>query len=165
MNKEIISKYYESHRDELLHFVSSRLQGVDSAEDIVQDVFLRILSGARPITPVTLPSLVYTVARNLITDYYRRHQSWTEYEHVIRHGDSLAVDTPESVLSAQQITEQLEHRLARLPESCRKVYRLHIYDGMRVSEISQTLGEGYKSVEHRLGLARKEIRNYLRHVS
>jgi len=164
-NQEIISSYYQAHRNELLAFVSARLRGAAEAEDIVQDVFLRLLSGCRPITAVTLPSLVYTVARNLIADYFRRHQTRTEYEHVITHGNNMTEDSPESIFSAQQITEHLERRLARLPEPCREVYRLHIYGGMRVSEISQALGQGYKQVEHRLGLARREIRHYLRHVS
>jgi RNA polymerase sigma-70 factor (ECF subfamily) len=38
---------------------------------------------------------------------------------------------------------------------------MHIYGGMKVGEISQTLGEGYKSVEHRLGVARKALRSFL----
>jgi RNA polymerase sigma-70 factor (ECF subfamily) len=58
--------------------------------------------------------------------------------------------------------EQLERGLARLPENCREIYRMHIYDGMKVGEISRALGEGYKSVEHRLGSARKAMRHYLR---
>lgn len=52
--------------------------------------------------------------------------------------------------------------MIRMPENCRMIYRLHIYEGMKVSEISQQLGEGYKSVEHRLGTARKVMRQYLR---
>jgi len=68
----------------------------------------------------------------------------------------------DSVFSAHEIAEQMERGLARLPENCREVYRLHIYGGMKVGEISQQLGEGYKSIEHRLGTARKTIRQYLR---
>ena len=56
----------------------------------------------------------------------------------------------------------LERGLVRLPENCREIYRLHIYGGMKVGEISRELGEGYKSVEHRLGTARKVMREYLR---
>ena len=68
----------------------------------------------------------------------------------------------ESVFSAREIMEQLERGLARLPENCREVYRLHIYGSMKVGEISTQLNEGYKSVEHRLGAARKAMRQYLR---
>ena len=158
MNHALITEYYISHRDELLAFVSSRLGGSDFAEDIVQNVFLKLLTTDKLISEVTLPSLVYTVARNLITDYYRRHTNYEEYEHYIK---SQGIRSQESVFSVREITERLERGLARLPENCREIYRMHIYGGMKVSEISQELGEGYKSVEHRLGFARKAMRQYL----
>lgn len=158
MNHALITEYYISHRDELLAFVSSRLGGSDFAEDIVQNVFLKLLTTDKMISEVTLPSLVYTVARNLITDYYRRHTNYEEYEHYIK---SQGLSSQESVFSVREITERLERGLARLPENCREIYRMHIYGGMKVSEISQELGEGYKSVEHRLGFARKAMRQYL----
>lgn len=158
MNHALITEYYISHRDELLAFVSSRLRGSDFAEDIVQNVFLKLLTTDKMISEVTLPSLVYTIARNLITDYYRRHTNYEEYEHYIK---SQGLSSQESVFSVREITERLERGLARLPENCREIYRMHIYGGMKVSEISQELGEGYKSVEHRLGFARKAMRQYL----
>ena len=160
----LITNYYEAHRGELLAYVSSRLCGADEAEDLVQDVFMRLLTGFRLITPVTLPSLVYTIARNLIFDYYRKRQSRDAYEHAL-HSTTSTDGEAERLLSVREITEQMERGLARLPENCREVYRLHIYDGMKAGEISQALGQGYKTVEHRLGLARKEIRKYLRNIS
>ena len=59
----------------------------------------------------------------------------------------------------------MERGLLRLPENCREVYRMHIYGGMKVSEISLELNEGYKSVEHRLGAARKVIRQYMKNYA
>lgn len=161
MKVYLIETYYIEHRDELLAYVSSRLGGSVESEDIVQNIFVRLLTTDKMITPVTLPALVYTIARNLITDYYRRHNTYEEFEHFIK-GFSEEDDLMESVISARELTELLERSLARVPENCREVYRLHIYGGMKVSEISQTLGEGYKSVEHRLGYARKTVRQYLR---
>jgi RNA polymerase sigma-70 factor (ECF subfamily) len=161
MKVYLIETYYIEHRDELLAYVSSRLGGSVESEDIVQNIFVRLLTTDKMITPVTLPALVYTIARNLITDYYRRRNTYEEFEHFIK-GFSEEDDLMESVISARELTELLERSLAKVPENCREVYRLHIYGGMKVSEISQTLGEGYKSVEHRLGYARKTVRQYLR---
>ena len=161
MNNKLITNYYIAHRDELLTFASSRLGDSRLAEDIVQDVFLRLLSTDKMITEVTLPALVYTITRNLINDYYRRHTTYEQYEHYIK-GVCSEVTTMESVFSAFEIMERLERGLVRLPENCREIYRLHIYGGMKVGEISRELGEGYKSVEHRLGTARKVMREYLR---
>ena len=161
MNNKLITNYYIAHRDELLAFASSRLGDSCLAEDIVQDVFLRLLSTDKMITEVTLPALVYTITRNLINDYYRRHTTYEQYEHYIK-GVCSEVTTMDSVFSAFEIMERLERGLVRLPENCREIYRLHIYGGMKVGEISRELGEGYKSVEHRLGTARKVMREYLR---
>ena len=157
----LIETYYTDHRDELLAFVSSRLGGSEESEDIVQNVFLRLLTSDKMMTPITLPALVYTMTRNLISDYYRRRHTYEEFEHFIK-GSSEEAESMESVFSATELTELLERSLARIPENCREIYRMHIYGGMKVSEISQTLGEGYKSVEHRLGTARKAVRQYLR---
>ncbi|MBP6527113.1 MAG: RNA polymerase, partial [Prevotella sp.] len=52
--------------------------------------------------------------------------------------------------------------ITSLSEHQQKIYRLNIYSGMKVSEISKTLDMNYKSVEHRLGSARKEVREYIR---
>ena len=160
-NHQLITDYYIAHRDELLAFVSSRIGGSDLAEDIVQNVFLRLLTTDKMISEVTLPCLVYTVARNLISDYYRRHATFEEYEHYIKGVCSTEIST-DSIFSVREVMEGLERGLARLPENCREVYRLHVYGGMKVSEISLRLGEGYKSVEHRLGTARKAMRQYMR---
>ena len=159
-----LTNYYITHRDELLVYASSRLGNSVEAEDLVQNVFLRLLTSDRMITEVTLPALVYTIARNLITDFYRRRTHFDDYEHYLKNTDSIE-ESAESILSIRDITEQLERGLARVPENCREIYRLHIYGGMKVAEISQRTGEGYKSVEHRLGAARKAVRQQLRGIA
>ena len=165
MNKILtLTNYYITHRDELLAYVSSRLGNSVEAEDLVQNVFLRLLTSDKMITDITLPALVYTIARNLIADYYRRRTHFEVYEHYLKNTDSID-ESAESILSIRDITEQLERGLARVPENCREIYRLHVYGGMKVAEISEHLGEGYKSVEHRLGTARKLVRRQLRGIA
>ena len=159
-----LTNYYVTHRDKLLAYVSSRLGNSVEAEDLVQNVFLRLLTSDKMITDITLPSLVYTITRNMITDYYRRRTHFEAYEHYLKNTDSID-ESAESILSVRDITEQLERGLARVPENCREIYRLHIYGGMKVAEISERLGEGYKSVEHRLGAARKLVRQQLRGIA
>ena len=53
----IISNYYAQHRDEIVDFITVRITDADEAEDMVQDLFLRLLRGHQLITPVTLPCL------------------------------------------------------------------------------------------------------------
>ena len=157
----LITNYYIAHRDELLAYAGSRLGDSYLAEDIVQNVFLRLLTSDKMISEITLPALVFAMTRNQVYDYFRHHSAVEQYEHYIK-GVCSELTSDESILSAREVMEQLERGLARLPENCREIYRMHIYDGMKVGEISRELGEGYKSVEHRLGSARKAMRQYLR---
>lgn len=162
----IIAEYYTSHYDELKKFVASRLLFADEAEDIVQNVFMRLLQMDKMITTITLPCLVYTVARNLIFDYWRHRSKVEEYEHLIQKSDLgyVGSNDVESIFSAHEVEEELEHSIARLSQKQAKIYRLHIYDGMAVSEIADKLSLKYKNVEYCLGSARKEVRNYMKKV-
>lgn len=164
MNKnQLISNYYSLHRAELLAYASTRLGDSDEAEDLVQNTFLRILTSDMLVTEQTLPALVFTICRNLVTDYYRHRASRHEYEHYIQSSYDKGMSM-ESVFYAADIVEAMERGMIRIPENCRNIYRMHILGGMRVSEISEQTGEKYKTVENRLGLARKQMRNYLRAV-
>lgn len=164
MNKEtLISNYYSLHRNELLAYASSRLGDKDEAEDLVQNTYLRVLTTDKMLTAHTLPALVYTICRNLINDYYRRRAFHYEYEHYIK-SSQIGEISMESAFFAADIIERMERGLARMPKKCREIYRMHILGGMRVSEISEQTGQKYKTVENRLGMARKQMRSYLRAV-
>lgn len=156
----IISAYYAEHVDELRAFVGSRIKSSDEANDIVQNIFLKLLTTDSILTPNTLASLVYTMARNMIYDYYRHRKSVEEYiSFAADHSKRIISES--SVYSVREIHELLERGMARLADNQRRIYRMNIYDGLAVSDISKTLNMNYKTVESKLGLARKEIRQYL----
>ena len=165
MNNNVhIINYYTLHRGEIVDFIAVRISDADAAQDMVQDIFLRLLRGHRLITRQTLPCLIYTRARHAAVDYHRRRHAYEEYEHYIQTSDvrqQTSVD-PASIYSATQIMERMERSLARLPKACCEIYRLHIYDGLKVSDIARELSLPYKQVENRLGQARKAVRQQLR---
>jgi RNA polymerase sigma-70 factor (ECF subfamily) len=99
--------------------------------------------------------------RNLIFDNWRHHKSIGEYEHVLAATERVDRQDAASVYSVSELNHLLERGIARLSDRQREVYRMNVIDGMKVSEISMTLKIGYKSTEHRLGEARKEVRGYL----
>ena len=165
MNRStIIERYYCLHRGELLGFLSNRLGAVDAvlAEDMVQDLFLRLLSDDRRlISEATLGSLVYTMAHHLLIDHYRRRAYQRAYE---SHALAVLPDDyrPEPAIFARDTVAHVEHRLQRLPQATADIYRLHLYDGLKTAEIAHHLHIDYKAVEYRLGQARREVRRLLR---
>ena len=71
----LITNYYIAHRDELLAYAGSRLGDSCLAEDIVQNVFLRLLTSDKMISEITLPALVFAMTRNQVYDYFRHHSA------------------------------------------------------------------------------------------
>lgn len=162
-NYQIIADYCARHRNELLRFVALRVGDNDVAEDMVQDIFLRLLQSDKLITVTTLPALVFTMARNMVSDWFRRRRVFEEYEHYII-GTGVSQESMDSVISAHELTERMERTLARLAPECREAYRLHIYGGMQVSQIAEETHQPYRAVEYRIGLARRAVRQSLRKV-
>lgn len=158
---EILGCYYKEHREQLTAFVLNRVGDEEESRDIVQDIFLRLLCSDKMISTVTLPCLVYTMARNIISDRWRHRLTVEQYERKVKMS-SKGQGIPESTVYApSELLEVLERGMARLTARQRTVYSMNIDAGLRVSEISERLGANYKSVERQLGLARKEVRRYV----
>lgn len=156
-NYETIAAYYTLHRDEVVGFVAMRIGNADEAQDLVQDVFVRLLRSDKLISSTTLPALVFTMARNVVIDWFRRHRVLEEYEHyIVGSGDRN--ESMESVISARELMERMERTLARLAPECGEAYRLHIYDGMQVGQIAKEMQQPYRAVEYRIGQARRAVR-------
>ena len=124
-NYQTIADYYAQHRNEIVGFIAMRIGNEDTAQDLVQDVFLRLLCSDKLISDITLPALVFTLARNAVADCFRRRRVLDEYEHYIM-GTGDSYESMDSVISARELMERMERTLARLAPECREVYRLHI---------------------------------------
>lgn len=160
--QQSIALYYAQHVAELRAFALSRIGHKESSEDLVQEVFKRLLMSEKMISEVTLPCLVYTSLRHLITDYWRHRRAVEEFEHYIASTQWPNATSTESIYNAHEINCMLERGIARLSQSQQRIYRLNIFEGMAVGEISQTLHINYKSTENYLGAARRLVRSYIR---
>jgi len=129
----------------------------------VQDVFVRLLTMKRPVIANALPCLIFTIARNMVDSYWRHRRVVEEFGRCFccrNCGDDAA-----SEYSVREIEMVIERGLAGVAETKRRIYRMNVYDGMKVAEISQTLGEDYKRVENSLYETRKIVRNYVKKCS
>lgn len=161
----LIAEFYTEHYDELKSFVASRLQYADETEDIVQNVYLRLLQFDQMITGSTLHSLVFTIASNLIKDFWRRKMCYEKYVHYVSTSAQYGRPSQEdgaSVYSVQEVNELLERGIARLAATQSRIYRMSLFEGKRVGEIAKELNLNYKCAEQRLGAARKEMRQYMK---
>ncbi len=145
-----------------------------TAEDIVQTVFLRLLSRFSSVADSsdlmpqlsTLPALAHTIMHNLLRDNWRHRHHERDYEQRLSAAPPWLRQSDDvfSVCSARQITELLEQRMARMDHQVARVLRMNIVEGKGVSEISDELNMKYKTVENRLQAGRRQLRRYVKHA-
>ena len=74
MNKTLIYNWYEQYKNGIYRYALSILKNPHSAEDVLQETFLRLLSGKYVVREDKIESWLYRVARNYCYDILRKQQ-------------------------------------------------------------------------------------------
>jgi len=133
----------------LLGFIKQRVSGNEDAEDILQDVFYQFAGSTEPIEQVG--SWLFTVARNKITDRYRKHKlpladdvfgtSETDEENFDWREMLLAAgNNPETEYLRNLFWEELQVALQELPAEQRDVFVMNEIDGIAFKDIAEQTG-------------------------
>lgn len=160
--KRFLDFLFHSHGKELLAFARQR-SGSECAEDLVQDVYVRMLQHPDPESIENPRAFLYRTTANLSIDYHRRqvtrnrvHCQDTEVE--TEH--AWAADrgqSPEDHLAVHQELDRLNAVLMELPEITRYAFVLHRLEGMSHNEVAHRLGISVRSSERRIARAARHI--------
>ncbi|MBD59780.1 MAG: RNA polymerase subunit sigma-70 [Citromicrobium sp.] len=140
-----------ANRDTLLRFLVARGAGAE-AEDVLQDVWLRISRVAPGPVAAPLPYL-YRTANAVMIDRYRsarqaerREAAWVEGNSGAHIGVS---DSPsaERVVAGRQFARQVEDALAQLPPRAASIFRRSRIDGVPQRAIAEEFGVSVSTVE------------------
>lgn len=157
--------HYMERRADLVRFFTVRLRSAAAAEDLVQDIYVR-LSGLEP--PVELQSPVaylYRLGSNLMLDRLRgerraahRDGAWLESQ-TTRVGahEVSAEPSAETAVAARQRLALLTEALKDLSPQTQKVFRMHKFEGLSHPEVAAALGISRSSVEKHMMAALKHF--------
>ncbi|MBI3004930.1 MAG: RNA polymerase sigma factor [Ignavibacteriales bacterium] len=150
---------FERHSMRLLNFFSRHTSKPDISEDLVQDVFFRMLKYRqtyRGEAPFTV--WMYQLARNVSADYFRK---WKEQALTDEILDKQQDPDPLPTELYQQTEEQeiLRQALARLTPEKREVLVLSRYQDLRYEEIGRILDCPVGTVKARVHFALKDLRD------
>ncbi|GGS51382.1 hypothetical protein GCM10010156_07490 [Planobispora rosea] len=148
-------------RTRLVAFVAARVDRPDEAEDIVQEVLMRISRSASELRDAgRLEAWVYQITRNAIIDHHRAaaRAGRTQARAVFDRSLSTEAADP-GALSA--LTGCLAPMLARLPERDRQAIAMVDYDGLTQAEAARRLGLSVPGMKSRIQRARARLRTLL----
>ncbi len=174
-----ISEIFREESGRLLAFVRQRVPRLEDAEDIVQDVFYELSEMERLMKPVEqFASWLFAVARNKITDRYRKKKNILAPELSTPNGgeedgaglylmDSLLppdFNDAEATLFREALLDAIEEALDTLPEKQRDVFVWHELEGIPFKEISEKTGVPVNTLLTRKRYAVLQLREQLRTV-
>ncbi len=149
---------WEAFHPQLKHFILTRVPDEPSADDILQDVFLKIHTQIDTLRDQEkLQSWLYQITRNTITDYYRKHKATVEL--------SEALPLPEEPVVEDDVVKELipsvKAMVESLPDDYREALLLTEYEGLTQKELAERLVISYSGAKSRVQRAREKLKTML----
>lgn len=156
--EQLFNKYYAS----LCLFTFRFLHNREMAEEIVQEVFVRIWTKRSTLEINT------SVKQYLLSSVRNRSLNLIQHEkvekHYARHVElgALAEQDPDFCFQEIGLRKKIEKSIELLPEKRREIFRLSREEGLKYHEIADRLHLSVKTVEAHMGLALKQLRESLK---
>ena len=137
-------------------FIRARVADPATAEDILQDVFVKIQSRLDHLrAPAKLPSWLYLIARNAIIDHYRKTRATSELP------ESLLTEPPEDSSEVCELRGALRQMIDGLPDIYRDAIVLTEFEGLTQKELADRLGISLSGAKSRVQRAREQLKQML----
>jgi len=151
-DQQALAAVYDWYLPRVYRYVLSRLGDVAEAEDLTEDIFLRMLGAIADYkrTGVPFSAWLFRIARNHLVSYYRKNGN--------RKADALqetmadSRHDPASIVETQLILGEVAEAVQRLPDAQRDVIALRFAVGLSIAETAQVLGKrqgNVKALQHK----------------
>jgi RNA polymerase sigma-70 factor (ECF subfamily) len=154
---------FRTHYAGMASFVQRFVHTPQVAEELVQDIFLKLWTKRAQLTEIeTLKTYLYRAARNQALNHLRRlklERRWQE-EHA-DDSEGMTTYAADDDASEQELAAAVHEAVGRLPPRCREIFLLSRDGGLTYAEIARSLDISIKTVETQMGRALKALRGAL----
>jgi len=153
---------FQAHYVELCEYVLRFVGSAEAAQDLVQDLFLRLWDsrGPRDATRLTRPYL-YVAARNRALKYLRHRRVVTAWIARVACEETPPSDTPEDLCLRGELDDAVQQAIAQLPARCRAIFVLRRREQLSYREIATRLGVSLGTVKSQMWRATLRLRTKL----
>ena len=163
----LMRKYYPS----LLNFIYRYTGDKATAEDLTQEVFIRVYKSVSTYVPkAQFKTWLYKITRNISLNELRRYKHRVvslnatieiDGEQIPRQIEDKKMKRPDEVLIHSETVQTVKRAIYALPERQRAVIILRRYEGFSYQEIARTMKISEKAVKSLLSRARENLKNAL----
>jgi RNA polymerase sigma-70 factor (ECF subfamily) len=164
-DKKAFEALFHRYYGILCHYAAQQIKNEAEAEEIVQELFVRLWKKREKIQiDTSLKNYLFRAVKNQSLNYIQHNQIKNQYAQKVIH-ETDAVNTDESNYTETGLLQKIEESINLLPEKRQEIFRLSRQQGLKYREIAEKLNISVKTVETQMGLAIKTLREKLKHYS
>ena len=160
MDKSVFNRLMSNLRPKMFRFALAHTKRTDEAEDVVQDVGMKLWERREVLAAVqSVEAYAMSAVRNRCLDYVRSPHNRTD--ELIETIDTIHEQTPYKSLEQTDMAAYVRRLVDKLPEQQQMVIRLRDIEGLELEEIAEILEMNGNAVRTNLSRARLKIREEL----
>lgn len=159
---EILSRAYCRMYAKVCGYIAKRIGNQAEVEDMVQDVFESLLRPGRLLSEETLGRYIYSVAHNLVIDWYRRHACSVRAQEYFFAHSPLTVEDSETKVQVADIMRAEAAALEHAGDNARRIYLMFVHGGSSVKDIAEGMMLSERTVENHIFRTRSKVRAAVR---
>lgn len=155
----LFQKYYVR----FYNFVFNLTKNSQAAEDIIQNVFMKIWINRANLRPdQSIHNYIYVLSKREMLNHIRDRKAYVQVERLVMTEQPSEEVTDQS-MALKELDERIRRFIADMPEQRRKVFLLSRYRGLTNKEIAEMMGLSVRTVDRHINLAltslKKEFMN------
>jgi len=152
-DQQALGAVYDWYLPRVYRYVLSRVGHVAEAEDLTEDIFLRMLGAITDYKKTSVPfsAWLFRIARNHVVSYYRRNGDRRDHGALTETMADNRLD-PAAIVETQFMMGEVVEAVQRLPEAQRDVIALRFAVGLSIAETAHVLGKrqgNVKALQHK----------------
>jgi RNA polymerase sigma factor (sigma-70 family) len=168
-----IAEVVSREESRLRRFIQRRVPDPRDAEDVLQDVFYRLVEANRLLMPIEhVSGWLFRVARNRITDLFRKQAPEALPDRTTDEGDPMPFEDllpsadagPDAQYARELLLHELESAIDELPADQREVFVAHELEGRTFKELAEQTGVNVNTLLSRKHSAVQRLRERLRQI-
>jgi RNA polymerase sigma-70 factor (ECF subfamily) len=158
---EEFGRLYEIYLPKIYQYTRYRVADREAAEDLTSDIFNKALEGFKRFNPekAAFSTWIFSIARNTIIDYYRKHSKESKVIRDIEPDDSPGSDSPEEKMSRSEEIARLRECISKLNDNEQEMISLKFSGGITNREIARITGLSESNVGTILCRAIRKLRD------
>jgi len=161
-NQASFHKLYSTYAPKLFAFSRKYLSTQEDAEEIVQEVFIRIWEKKENIDEnQSFSSYVIQAAKHRIFNGFRKKVNEQAYLDFLIHSNDSSRNYTELEVEYYEVKSKAENAINAMPPKRQEIFRLSREAGLKNKEIAEKLEISIKTVENQMGKALKYLRDEL----